>query len=108
MSDRKIKVACVQLRCSDDVAENVRTASALIRDAHKMGAQFIGTPENTGLMAADGGAKLEKTVPEQDDKALPQFVRRSSIVSSGLKTRSLRQQQGDYWRACAANVASNI
>jgi len=45
MSDRKVKVACVQLRCGDDVAENVRTASALIRDAHKMGAQFIGTPE---------------------------------------------------------------
>lgn len=74
MSDRKVKVACVQLRCGDDVAENVRTASALIRDAHKMGAQFIGTPENTSLMAADGGAKLEKTFPEKDDKALPAFA----------------------------------
>jgi predicted amidohydrolase len=39
-----------------------------------MGAQFIGTPENTGLMAADGGAKLDKTFPEHDDKALPQFI----------------------------------
>ena len=38
MSERKLKVACVQLRCGDDVGENVRTASALIRDAHKMGA----------------------------------------------------------------------
>jgi deaminated glutathione amidase len=73
MSERKIRCACVQLRCGDDVAENVRNASALIREAHKSGAQFIATPENTGLMAADGGAKLEKTFPEKDDKALPQF-----------------------------------
>ena len=74
MSERKIRVACVQLRCGEDVAENVRSASALIREAHKSGAQFIATPENTGLMAPDGGAKLEKTFPEKDDKALPQFA----------------------------------
>jgi predicted amidohydrolase len=74
MSERKIKVACVQLRCGDDVAENVGNALALIRDAHKAGAQFIATPENTNLMAADGGAKLEKTVAEADDTALPQFA----------------------------------
>ncbi|HEY4263790.1 MAG TPA: carbon-nitrogen hydrolase family protein [Micropepsaceae bacterium] len=74
MSERKIKVACVQLRCGDDVAENVGSALKLIREAHKAGAQFIATPENTNLMAADGGAKLEKTVVEKDDSALPQFA----------------------------------
>jgi predicted amidohydrolase len=74
MSERKIKVACVQLRCGDDVAENVGRALSLIRDAHKAGAQFIATPENTNLMAADGGAKLEKTVAEADDSALPRFA----------------------------------
>ncbi|HMI96077.1 MAG TPA: carbon-nitrogen hydrolase family protein, partial [Micropepsaceae bacterium] len=73
MSDRKIRAACVQLRCGDDVAENVRDAAQLIRAAHKEGAQFIATPENTGLMARDGGAKLEKTFAEKDDPALPQF-----------------------------------
>jgi len=73
MSERKLKAACVQLRCGDDVAENVRSASVLIRAAQKDGAQFIATPENTGLMAADGGAKLEKSFAEKDDRALPQF-----------------------------------
>jgi predicted amidohydrolase len=63
----------VQLRCGDNVLENVRVASDLIRAARKDGVQFIATPENTGLMAADGGAKLEKTVAEKDDQALPQF-----------------------------------
>ena len=73
MSGRKLRVACVQLRCSDDVAENVVSASVLIRAAQRNGAQFIATPENTGLMAPDGGAKLEKTFAEKDDPALPQF-----------------------------------
>ena len=89
MSDRKVKVACVQLRCSDDIAENVRTASALIRDAHKMGAQFIATPENTGLMAADAGAKLEKSVAEADDKALPQFAHLAEELGIWLLVGSL-------------------
>ena len=66
------RAACVQLRSSDDVAENIRTASALIRGAHAQGAGFIATPENTSLMAA-GSAKLERTFPEDRDPALPAF-----------------------------------
>jgi predicted amidohydrolase len=73
MSDRKLRLACVQLRCGDEVAENIATASALIRAAHKDGAQFVATPENTNLMAPDAGAKLEKSFAENDDPALPQF-----------------------------------
>jgi predicted amidohydrolase len=69
----RFRAACVQLRSSDDVAENIRTASALIREAHGKGAQFVATPENTTLMAPDGGAKLEKSFDEEHDPALPQF-----------------------------------
>src|SRR6266446_1141265 len=71
MSGRKIKVACVQLRSSDDIDWNIRQASGLIRLAHKDGAHFIATPENTNLMALDGGAKLEKSFAEKDDPTLP-------------------------------------
>lgn len=67
------RAACIQLRSSDDVDENIRSASALIRDARKRGADFVATPENTTLMAPDGGAKLERSFPEADDKALPAF-----------------------------------
>ena len=66
------RAACVQLRSSDDVGENIRAASALIREAHANGAQFIATPENTSLMAA-GAAKLERTFPEDRDPALSAF-----------------------------------
>ncbi|MGB8366207.1 MAG: carbon-nitrogen hydrolase family protein [Rhizomicrobium sp.] len=67
------RAACVQLRSSDDVAENVRTASALIREAKAIGADFVATPENTTLMAPDGGAKLERSFSEDGDPALPAF-----------------------------------
>ena len=68
-----IRAACVQLCASDDVAANVRAASALIRAAHGEGATFIATPENTALMAPDAGAKLAKTFAEDADPALPVF-----------------------------------
>ena len=67
------RAACVQLRSSDDVQENVSVASELIREAHAKGANFVATPENTTLMAPDGGAKLEKSFPEDRDPALPHF-----------------------------------
>ncbi len=67
------KAACVQLRSSDDVHENIVDTSNLIRDAVRQGAQFIATPENTTLMAPDGGAKLEKSCIESQDPALPEF-----------------------------------
>ena len=95
MSGRKIRCACVQLRCGDDVAQNVRTASLLIRDAHKAGARFIATPENTGLMAADGGAKLEKTYPEKDDPALPQFLSLAEELGIWLLVGSLAIKVSD-------------
>ena len=67
------KAACVQLRSSDDTQENIRTAAALIREAKAAGAQFIATPENTTLMAPDGGAKIEKSFTQESDPALPAF-----------------------------------
>lgn len=69
----RFRVACVQLRSSDDPAENVRIASQLICEARSSGADFIATPENTNLMAADGGAKLELSRREEDDPALAAF-----------------------------------
>lgn len=67
------RAACVQLCTSEDVDENVAVASDLIRKAKGLGASFIATPENTSLMAADAGAKLEKSFTEAAEPALPVF-----------------------------------
>jgi predicted amidohydrolase len=75
------KAACVQLRSSDDVAENIAETSRLVREAASSGAQFIATPENTTLMAPDGGAKLANSYDEARDPALPAF----SALAKDLK-----------------------
>jgi predicted amidohydrolase len=67
------KAACVQLRSSDDVQDNIAFTSELIREAKRNGADFILTPENTTLMAPDGGAKLDRSFIEDRDPALPAF-----------------------------------
>lgn len=67
------RAACVQLCTSDDLAENIRNAATAIKEAHRLGAAFIVTPENTTLMAADAGAKLEQSFAEEVDPALPVF-----------------------------------
>jgi predicted amidohydrolase len=68
------RAACIQLRSGEDVGENIRAASALIREAAAGGAKFIATPENTTLMAADGGAKLALSFDEAHDPAIPLFA----------------------------------
>jgi len=68
------RAACVQLRSGEDVGENIRFTEKLVRQAAAGGAQFIATPENTTLMAADGGAKLAQSYDENADPALPVFT----------------------------------
>jgi predicted amidohydrolase len=67
------RAACVQLRSSDDVAENISNTVRLTREAAARGARFIATPENTTLMAPDGGAKLAQSFDESHDPGLPVF-----------------------------------
>ena len=81
--------ACVQLRSSDDVQENIRTTSELVREAKGKGAQFVATPENTTLMAPDGGAKLAQSFDEAHDPALPAFARLAEELGIWLLVGSL-------------------
>ncbi|HEX4080641.1 MAG TPA: carbon-nitrogen hydrolase family protein [Rhizomicrobium sp.] len=89
------RAACVQLRSSDDVAGNIRTASALIREAKAAGAEFVATPENTTLMAPDGGAKLESSRPEAHDAALPAFCALAEELGIWLLVGSLAIRVSD-------------
>jgi predicted amidohydrolase len=91
----KFRAACVQLRSSDDVVENIRTASELIRAARAKGADFIATPENTTLMAADGGAKLERSFSEETDPALPAFRQLAEETGAWLLIGSLAIKVSD-------------
>lgn len=70
---RNLKVACVQMCSGIDVAANIATATALIRDAASGGAQLVATPEMTSLMDHTPGALYAKSRPEADDSALAAF-----------------------------------
>ena len=89
------RAACVQLRSSDDVAENIRTTCELVREARAKGAQFIATPENTTLMAPDGGAKLERSFDEAHDPALPAFAALAEELGIWLLVGSLAIKVSD-------------
>lgn len=83
------RAACVQLCASDDVAANIRAASALIREARAQGADFIATPENTNLVAADADAKLARTFTEEADPSLPAFRALAAELGAWLLIGSL-------------------
>ena len=89
MTGRKMKIACIQMRATEDVAENIGAASDFIRKAAKDGAEVIATPENTNLMAADAGAKLEKSFTEDKDPALPAFAKLANELNIWLLIGSL-------------------
>jgi predicted amidohydrolase len=89
------RAACVQLRSGEDVAENIRLTSALVREAAGAGARFIATPENTTLMAPDGGAKLAASHDEAHDPALPVFAALAKELGVWLLIGSLANKVSD-------------
>lgn len=89
------RAACVQLRSTDDVAQNIRATCELIREAKSRGAQFIATPENTTLMAPDGGAKLDRSFDEAHDPALPAFAALAEELGIWLLIGSLAIKVSD-------------
>jgi predicted amidohydrolase len=89
------RAACVQLRSSDDVAENISETVRLVREAAARGAHFIATPENTTLMAPDGGAKLAHSFDEAHDPALPVFAGLAKELNVWLLIGSLAIKVSD-------------
>ena len=72
----------------------VAAAAALSREAAGQGAAFIATPENTTLMAPDGGAKFEKSFTQDSDPALPAFRMLAEELGIWLLIGSLALQGG--------------
>jgi predicted amidohydrolase len=81
--------ACIQLRSTGDVAENIRQTSAFVREAAAGGARFIATPENTNIMAQDNRAKLAATCAESEDPSLPAFASLAKELNVWLSIGSL-------------------
>lgn len=70
---RKLAVACVQMRSTRRVNENIDAASSLIREAASRGAHLIATPEMTSLIDRAPGVVAASAKLEADDIALKAF-----------------------------------
>ena len=67
------KLGCVQPNAGDDVAANIAQVSGFIRAAHKDGATFIATPENTGCMESSSERVIAAGRSEADHPALAAY-----------------------------------
>ena len=65
--------ACVQMRSSRGVAENIATACSLVSEAADKGAGLVMTPEMTSLLASGSDDLFGKVRGETDDEALAAF-----------------------------------
>lgn len=73
MSDTSFTAACIQMRSSRVVSDNIEVASALIGEAARAGAVFVSTPEMTSLLETDRASQFARTTAEADDVALARF-----------------------------------
>ena len=67
--ERRFRAGLVQLRSGRSIAPNLDKAEVLIRRAAKGGAQYVQTPENTGLMELKPELVLEAT--QSEGKSVP-------------------------------------
>ncbi len=72
-TDRPFRAACVQVTAGAEVGPNIEAATALIRQAHAAGADFITMPEMVSLIETHSRALFEKTYEQDSDPALRAF-----------------------------------
>jgi predicted amidohydrolase len=72
MSD-SVRVACLQLSSGNDLAANVVSVSALVREAAGHGAQFVLTPEYAFLLDGRGRVMREGALPSDGGVVLAQM-----------------------------------
>jgi predicted amidohydrolase len=82
-------VACLQLTSGPEVAGNIAMTSRMVREARKAGADFILTPENTGLMAPRRELILSLAEPEESHPAVPAFQALAAEIGAWLLIGSL-------------------
>ena len=83
------RAGLVQLCSSRDVARNIADACDLIRLAAGKGANYIQTPENTGLMELDKARMLAELKPEAGNPALAAFTDLAQALNVYLHIGSL-------------------
>ena len=89
------KAACVQLRSSTDVEENIATTERLVREAVRRGAEYVQTPEMTNIVERRREALEASIRPESGDPAVACFAALARELGIVLHVGSLALRAGD-------------
>jgi predicted amidohydrolase len=87
--------ACVQLQSSTDVAENIETVERLVREAVRLGAVYVQTPEMTNIVERKREQLAAAIKPERDDPAVQRFARLAAELGIVLHIGSLALRAPD-------------
>ncbi len=93
-----MRVALIQMTCSDDPAENLKSATKNIDDAAAAGAQFVLTPEVTNCLSASRTHQTEVLRTEADDPTLAALRQQAATHDIWLLIGSLALKLEDDTR----------
>jgi predicted amidohydrolase len=91
----KFRAACVQLRSSTEVEENIDVVERLVRDAAGEGAEYVQTPEMTNIVERRREALEAKIRPEGEDPAIRRFSSLAAELRIVLHVGSLALRAAD-------------
>lgn len=75
-----MRVACIQMRSTITIADNISALEMLVRDAAGKGAQYIQTPEMTGILQKSRKGLFAEIKPQSEDL----LVQHASELASEL------------------------
>jgi predicted amidohydrolase len=87
--------ACVQLRSSTDVSENIETVERLVREAVSAGADYVQTPEMTNIVERNRASLGAAIRSEQEDTAVKRFSALAAELGIVLHIGSLALKAAD-------------
>ena len=87
--------ACIQLRSSTNVEENISTVERLVREAVEAGAAYVQTPEMTNIVERNRASLGAAIRSEQDDPAVKRFSALAAELGIVLHIGSLALKAAD-------------
>jgi predicted amidohydrolase len=89
------RAACIQLRSSTEIEENIEAVERLVRDAAGEGAEYVQTPEMTNIVERRRDALEAKIRPEGEDPAIVRFSSLAADLGIVLHVGSLALRAAD-------------
>ncbi len=90
-----VKTACIQLNSGPDIAENLKVAEELVREAAGQGVQFVATPENTDQIRRYVKDRIETSGNMDSHIAIPHFANLAKELGIWLLIGSLAVKNKD-------------